>query len=613
LNLPLWKSAQLTRNVTHTIILEVFMTLTRTLTWLASFGILALSACNGTPPEPPPSSFTPEEARRVAMNLWRDDDRVRHPKGSCSGCHGADFYDLARIGSTETDIVRRAKIDGATPTEAAALARAIQDLRAREQLPAENPRAFRPFQPGGAPVVGATSLKRDINFAKSLEPLLPTLWGTRIDSLEDALRARDELLDLASGTNAAGANPNKLDLRSLATGIQYPLWSADLAQGELEGTMNDWLADIALDAKPDTKAQWHALQDAYLENPSDENFWRMYNGVAALTQTKPFDRCEPGGINPNLACGALDDFARHKLRSAMIGQHLMRTQHAARDGFVQGALAFSYLDRATYSSPSEMLPGGDMWLIGDSARTMLGENQTAGTLRATLSSLGLPQFVQDSVSVTSSESLEQHRLRLTWFWIGFTFDPSFARIHGSNSTKVGEYMVGSLIDENMHLHNAFSQHVRLVVKGFLPEANVKRNGNSLSRITPGFLMNYSYFVGYGRPVIRWNEDRKNPLPAALKLEQEALWQRFVSNGFRMSLYLQLEALETADAPTKDRLLNALRTLENGAYVGKWAADAIKPHFDTYEPKFATYTPEEHRADLELMNALNAKLEIPTRY
>jgi hypothetical protein len=589
------------------------MTLTHSLAWLAAMGVLALAACNGATPEPPPSSFTPEEARRIAMNLWRDDDRTRHPKGSCSGCHGADFYDLARIGSTETDILRRAKIDGATPTEAAALARAIGDLRARENLPAENARTFRPFQPGGAPVPGATALERDINFARSLESLLPTLWGARIDSLETAKRARDELLDVLNGTNLVKANPRNLNLRALPTGIQYPLWSADLAQGEAEGTLNDWLADIALDASPETKAQWHALQDAYLKNPSDENFWRMFNGVATLTQTKPFERCDPGGINPNLACGALDDFARHKLRSAMIGQHLMRVQHEAREGFVQGALAFSYLDRAGYVPATDMLLGGDLWQIGDSARTMLSENQTEGTLRTSLKNLGLPQFVQESVSASSSESLEQHRLRLTWFWIGFTFDPSFARIHGSNSTKVGEYMVASLIDENMHLHNAFSQHVRLVAKGFLPEANVKRIGSTLTRITPGFLMNYSYFIGYGRPVIRWNEDRKNPLPSAVKLEQEALWQRFVSNGFRMSLYLQLDALATADATTKDRLLSALRVLENGVFVEKWGATAIKPHFDTYETKFDAYTPEQHRADLDLMNALNTALEIPTRY
>ena len=591
------------------------MTTLRTLCALTVLIAVSLSACNNSTPisDAPVTPMTPLEAQQTAMKLWRDDDRVQHPKGSCSGCHGADFYDLARIGSTQNDILRRAKIDGATAQEAAALAQAIQQIRARDGLPLENPRTFRPFQPGGAVIAGATPLERDLTFARSLEPLLPTLFGTRIDSLEAAKKAQTELMDLIKGDNAGGANSSRLNLRSLPTGIQYPLWSADLAQGESEGTLNDWLADIALDATPDFKAQWHALQDAYLSDPSDQNFWKMYAGVPQMTATKPFERCDTGGINPVLACGAVDDFALHKLRSAMIGQHLMRTQHAARAGFVQGALAFSYLDSASYSAKNEFLGGNDLWEIGDRARVMMDENQSAGSLRTSLEKLGLPKFVRESVSGIETVSAEQQRLRVTWFWIGFTFDPSFARTSGSNSTKVGEYMVGSLIDENMHLHNAFSQHVRLLAKGYLPEANVKKSGKTVVPVTPAFLMDYSYFIGYGRPVLRWNEDRKKPLPTAQKLEQEGLWQRFVGNGFRMSMYLQIDSLDTADAATKTKLLEGLRETVGGVLTQKWGAGAIKPFFDTYEPKYDSYTPLEYRADLDLMNALNAKIGVTSSY
>lgn len=590
------------------------MTATRTLSALTALIAVSLSACNPAPvTEAPVTPMTPLAAQEVAMKLWRDDDRTQHPKGSCSGCHGADFYDLARIGSTQTDILRRAKIDGASAQEATALAQAIQQIRARDGLPLENPRTFRPFQPGGAVLAGAMPLERDINFARSLEPLLPTLFGARIDSLEKAKQARAELLDLIKGDNAGGANSSHLNLRSLPTGIQYPLWSADLAQGESEGTLNDWLADIALDATPEFRTQWHALQDAYLSDPSDQNFWKMYAAAPQMTATKPFERCTVGGINPNLACGAVDDFAFHKLRSAMIGQHLMRTQHAARAGFAQGALAFSYLDSASYSAKSEFLGGHDLWEIGDSARVMLDESQSAGSLRTSLETLGLPKFVRESVSATENVSAEQQRLRLTWFWIGFTFDPSLNRTSGSNSTKVGEYMVGSLIDENMGLHNAFSQHVRLIAKGYLQAANVKTSGGKLTHETPAFLMNYGYFIGYGRPVLQWNEDRKNPLPAAQKLEQEGLWQRFVGNGFRMSMYLQMDALDTADAATKTKLLEGLRVTTSGVTTQKWGAGAIKPFFDTYQPKYPSYTPAQYRADLDLMNALNAKIGVSSNY
>ena len=152
------------------------MTTLRTLCALTVLIAVSLSACNNSTPisDAPVTPMTPLEAQQTAMKLWRDDDRVQHPKGSCSGCHGADFYDLARIGSTQNDILRRAKIDGATAQEAAALAQAIQQIRARDGLPLENPRTFRPFQPGGAVLPGTTPIERDISFAKSLEPLLPT-------------------------------------------------------------------------------------------------------------------------------------------------------------------------------------------------------------------------------------------------------------------------------------------------------------------------------------------------------------------------------------------------------------------------------------------------------
>jgi hypothetical protein len=593
------------------------LTVLRSLSAVALLGLIALVACNNAPTEPPPGGFvfTPAEARVKALNLWRDDDRDRHPKGSCSGCHGADFYDLARIGSTQNDILRRAKIDGASPEESAALAQAIMQIRAQDKLPAQNPRNFRPFQPGGSVLPGATPLERDINFGQSLEGVLPTLMGARIDSLAAAKKAKAELLDLVNGENASGTNPQRLNLRSLPTGIRYPLWSADLAQGENEGTLNDWLADIASDAKPEFKVQWYALQDAYLADSSDENFWKMYAAVDGMTATKPFERCAVTDINPTLACGAVDDFARHKLRSAMIGQHLMRVQQAGREGFARGALAFSYLDNTGFIDHKAILPGVDMWEIGDRARTMLDENQTPGSLRVTLEKLGLPKFVRESVSGNATVSREQQDLRLTWFWIGFTFDPSFARISGSNSTKVGEYMVGSLIDEDMHLHNAFSQHVRLVAKGFLKEANVTGSANKLVPVTPAFLMNYSYFIGYGRPVIQWHDSRLNRFPQAQKDQQEALWERFTGNGFRMSLYLQMEALDTADSASRTKLLDALYPVDSttGQRVEKWGGGPLKRFFDCYERRINAYTPEERGADYDLLNALNTKIGNPTQY
>jgi hypothetical protein len=545
---------------------------------------------------PPLPTLSPEEAQLIAMNLWRNDTLSKHPKGSCAGCHGADFFDLARIGSTDADVRRRALIDGATQQEADALVIAVNHMRQKYSLPVTNARTFRPFQPGGAVLLPAlpdaphiAAVKRDIAFGQQLEKLLPTLFGARINSLENAKKARDELLDLAEGTNRAGANPSLFNLRSLPTGVLYPRWSADLHHSSDEGTLNDWIADVAHDPKSERKAQWFMLQDTYLANPSNENFWKMYLAAIEMTTTQLLGPCTVDGINAHLACEAAPDFNQHKFLSALIGQHMLRLESLGHSDFTHGALAFSYLDdfdfMKTRNEP-QFLPG-DMWEIGDRGRVMLEESNKAASFKTNLQKLGYPEFVQNSIEPERSEATEQHQLRLAWFWIGFTFDPSFARIHASNATKVGEYMVGTLIDERMFIHNAFQTHMRLVTKGYLPEANVERRNRQIGvfPVAPQFQMNYRYFWAYGRTVLNWNESRKFNIlvPQDLKDEQTELFHRLVANGFRMSMYLYLEALENGAPKATDIYF-----------------DGMKAHFDAYE--------SEHRvADYALMDALKAEL------
>jgi hypothetical protein len=141
----------------------------------------------------------------------------------------------------------------------------------------------------------------------------------------------------------------------------------------------------------------------------------------------------------------------------------------------------------------------------------------------------------------------------------------------------------------MFIHNAFQANMRLVTKGFLPEANVKSVNRQVgvSVTPPVFQMNYSYFIGYNRTVIdnEWNESKKFNIliPGDLKAQQTELFHRFVANGFRMSMYLYMEALDNG-APKQTTPFD----------VGPY-----KAHFDAYEP-------EHQVADYALMDALVAK-------
>jgi hypothetical protein len=86
------------------------------------------------------------------------------------------------------------------------------------------------------------------------------------------------------------------------------------------------------------------------------------------------------------------------------------------------------------------------WEVGDMGRVMLESTQTLGSFKGNLASLGFPQFAVDSIDPDRSALAEKQALQMAWFWIGFTQDPSFSRISKSNTTKVGEYMVGTLIE-----------------------------------------------------------------------------------------------------------------------------------------------------------------------
>ncbi|GAB5457028.1 MAG: hypothetical protein Hens3KO_00580 [Henriciella sp.] len=550
-------------------------------------------------------SLTDTEATEIAMKLWRNNDASKHPKGSCAGCHGADFFDLARIGTTSEDVIRRAKIDGATEAEADALAQAVEFLRADMNMPQTNARTFRPFQPGGERILGElpdhrriASIKRDIAFGEQLESLLPTLFGPPINTLELAKKARDEYLDIINGTNLAGANPQEMSLRKLPTGISYPQWSADLHHGVEEGTLNDWIADVAHEPTAENREEWLNVQQAYLDNPSSYNFWKMWLASSSLTTQNPIETCKLTDANSERRCASSKDFSRHKFRAALIGQHLMRTELLSYDsGFVRDAVGFAYvgsdpefkfmLDR----NDGAFVPA-DMWLIADVGKVMLGGSLETGTLLENLDNSGFPEFVENSIDPQRASGLEEHDLRLSWFWVGFTFDPTFQRTHKSNSTKTAEYMTETLLKENLHMHNTFMNHARLVAKGHLQDGNVRQPNRQLEleALPPVFDMNYSYFIAYNRHLVRWNEDlRTGPeIPQDLKDQQQTMWTKFTGNGYRMSLHLYLEEMKAGNIT---RLRNTY---------------PITAHFETYSAENETADKALTKAVID--EAANAGIE-----
>ncbi len=243
-----------------------------------------------------------EDAIRSGLEAWRRPDASG---AACANCHGPDGIELARFQFSDADFVRR-DLPHVSTEDSVKIIRMIKALRAKYSFNGKllDPLRDRPLQPGGQPIAGVTPAERDWNTTLlTFQPKLPTLFVPRLGTLNEALRARDELL--------------AFDTRRERVGIVFPRLSEDIARGSQHGSLNDWIPEIPHRPKDAAAAQqFYALQDAYLANPSEENFWRMYHAVDVLTDD---------GLDTNTS-----RFTTAKYRSLLQLGHLYREEALGR-------------------------------------------------------------------------------------------------------------------------------------------------------------------------------------------------------------------------------------------------------------------------------------------
>jgi hypothetical protein len=179
---------------------------------------------------------------------------------------------------------------------------------------------------------------------------------------------------------------------------------------------------------------------------------------------------------------------------------------------------------------------------------------------------------------------------------------------------VGEYQVATLIEARMFNHMAFSTLARLVTKGFVQDANVTQPNNSRTVVNtaPRYLMEYGYAWAYGRTLTdnMWNEDRNIKIPVDLKAQADDLFGRLTGNGFRMSLYLQNDALDAGRLSAVD-ISNLKGWMDNSinASNGSQRDGAFVP----MKNHFARYHAANLAADQTLMDSLRTRLGITNTF
>ena len=370
------------------------------------FALLILPLVGFEAPIPDKSSGK-QVTTAISLNAWRKLDT----KGqACSSCHSPDGLELAVYNFSDSDILRRAQ-NHLPDADAEQILVQIHELRKAFHIEAElDPMKDRPLQPGGEVLDGATPMVRDKRFSENLRDQLPTLFGPPIRSLDEAAKARDEVLGI--------------NLTQLKIGIPFNRLSEDVAHGSEHASIATWISDVKLERDVP-----HELEDVYIADPSAKNY-QAIESFLTNPDNRPSSPAQAIGLN--------------KKRSLLYFQHVMRMKLTGKKLDIQ---------------PARLNP---MWDLGERARL-------DGHL--SMDRLGLPDDVAAKKKAGPSYFDQLHDLRLPWYWLGWMFDPSLERISGLGESIRGDYFSRYLTTDGPYpMHSAFMITRKIVEESFAPSA-----------------------------------------------------------------------------------------------------------------------------------------------
>jgi hypothetical protein len=467
------------------------------------------------------------------MTVWRKPDASGM---ACANCHAPDAFDLAYIDFGDANIRRRA-IFHVSPTEADQLVAMVQALRARHNITAPKPAAeFRPFQPGGTVLPGATAAERDLAFARTLVSKLPTMMGEGavIDSPAKALRARDELLAFR--------------LRREPIGVPLARWSEDRFHGANRSSLNDWLANSARVPVDAAAAQeLYAAHDAYIAQPTLENLLRVLDTSTQRTRPGTFagDRA-PTGMAAEL------DLAKYQ--SAIYAMHLFRLEAAGnRDVFDSVGNVF-FRPAAGNTAQGTLNP---FFLVS-------GRGQGLQVPMEEFPNLTMMGLLPEQRTQPALNDMMRNEVLQPWWMLGWLYQPALYQ----DTVNGGEYfqrtMRGDInTGQRYMVHAAFVNTVMQLQRTYSQDRWASSSG------PPGpLLAGPSLMAGWRGVNLHYDPQNTN---AIVNTEHDALYRRFAENSLLMAMHLiggeAARSCATGVAPDP----NVLRSLP--AYI-QWRDEAM---------------------------------------
>jgi mono/diheme cytochrome c family protein len=349
-----------------------------------------------------------DQALAEGLVAWR----TVGERGACASCHGPEGIDLARIGFTDADLLRRAMGQGLSSDDAQKIVRMIHALRERYEIDAFcDPRA--PFlQPGHGVLPGATKAERDLALVDELSRHEIHLGdGVPIHTVAEA--------------NQTIANLLSTWMIGLRVGFAMNRWTEDGTLGDEHLSSAEWIPEYPSHPLPEHEAEWYALHDRYLAEPTYANLWAISDAVPKLTGPAPAWTGPPGRFTR---------WNQRKYQAVLLGQHLLRTNRAERPPTMSDEeLEFYHSGEKGDRREAIASRGPDaIWGVGSTMTSSGGIS--IGELRPDMA-----PFTTDTTRLGRSEKElydDTRRAGIPWMWLAHALDPSRQFIeHGNSSVE----------------------------------------------------------------------------------------------------------------------------------------------------------------------------------
>jgi mono/diheme cytochrome c family protein len=477
----------------------------------------------------PEATWTTDQvnaAYTAGLAAWRKPGDVDN--NACVSCHAADPMDLAFIGYTDGQIYRRAFQHQMPASQATidTIIDMVHAMRAKFKITQPpDPAVYRPFQPGGAVLPGATSALRDQAFGQELKDMNLRLMGAPINSPADAKQAWTELAALNLRTLKVGVAMNKYTEDIFNNdGVNVPC--ADKHICDDHGTIADWITDTAV--IPGTpSAAILAAHDAYLANPTLDT-------LKAAMLTLPRDETS---------------WFKHKYGSVMIANFFFRQLAAGDTDLV------SFMKANPTPFPVDMKTGmlyNTIWMVGANQRDFI--HNVGATLGVGGGKFSVPS--ETIPGLTRNDANEQlQRIIVPWFWLGFTLDPSTMNVEPDYVAEGDEYFTQETFLDNgsLPIHGAFivsKRSVEMMKYDVLPRS---------PNVFPFFHPDMGRFpvtpmtmrAGYFPVVTNFAEEKNFNTINSYQLKytptdptHKALYQTYAANQWRMFMWTLVGELQT---------------------------------------------------------------------